>query len=94
MMTYRHVTVSMRIEHHVSALLAHGRATLHMWQQRRQARHDLRSLVYLDEWRLTDLGINRWAAVHEAQRPFWRPLALDGIYGEGPHARQTPGQPV
>jgi len=87
-------TVSIHVGHGLDALLAQGRATLATWQHRRQERRTLRSLLRLDEWMLTDLGINRCAAVHEAQRPFWRPLALDGVYGEGPHAWQTPSQSV
>jgi uncharacterized protein YjiS (DUF1127 family) len=88
MMTYRPVTVSMRIEHHVSALLAHGRATLHTWQHRRQTRHDLRSLLRLDDWMLADLGYNRWEVAEETRRPFWQPLAPHFVAGEIPYARQ------
>ena len=79
-------TVSIHIGHGLDARLAQGRATLATWQHRRQERRTLRSLLRLDEWMLADLGVNRFAAAHEARRPFWHPLALDAVYGGGPHA--------
>ena len=88
MMTSYHTIVPLRVGQHCSALLAHGCATLHRWQHRRQARHDLRSLLRLDDWMLTDLGYNRWAVAEETRRPFWQPLALPFVAGEVPHARQ------
>ena len=88
MMTSRHATVPMRVGQHFSALLAQGRDMLHTWQHRRQARHDLRSLLRLDDWMLTDLGYNRWAVTEETHRPFWHPLAPPFGAGEVPHARQ------
>ena len=88
MMTYRHATVPLRVGQHFSALLAHGRTTLHRWQHRRQARHDLRCLLCLDDWMLTDLGYNRFAVAEETRRPFWQPFAPPFVVGEVPYARQ------
>jgi uncharacterized protein YjiS (DUF1127 family) len=93
-MTSQSWTVPTRRGHRLDTLVAHGRATLATWQHRRRERRTLRALVRLEEWVLTDLGVNRFAAAQEARRPFWQPLALDGVYGKGPHAWQTPSPPV
>ena len=88
MMTSHHVTGSMRLEQHVAAFLAHGRATLHTWQHRRQTRHDFRALLRSDDWLLTDLGYTRWAVAEETRRPFWQPVAPHFVAGEILHVRQ------
>lgn len=43
-------------------------ALLDVWARRR---HDRRVLAELDERLLRDIGIDRQAALREAERPFW-----------------------
>ena len=40
------------------------------WQERSRSR---RALLQLDDRSLSDIGVSRADAVHEAQTPFWRP---------------------
>jgi uncharacterized protein YjiS (DUF1127 family) len=61
---------SKSIRQNVLSLLARSLATLHLWQQRRHGRRDLRGL---DDRMLRDIGLNRAEAEREARKPFWRP---------------------
>lgn len=40
------------------------------WRQRARSRRDL---LWLSEDQLRDIGIDRYAALEEARKPFWRP---------------------
>lgn len=40
------------------------------WRQRARSRRDL---LWLSEDQLRDIGIDRYAALEEAHKPFWRP---------------------
>ncbi len=44
--------------------------TLLMWTERASSRRDL---MKLDHRQLKDIGVSRFDAVTEAQKPFWRP---------------------
>jgi len=76
MMTYRNGTVPTHVWPRLYSLLAHGHATLHTWQHRREERRALRDLLRLDDWLLADIGRDRAAVAWEARRPFWQPLAM------------------
>ena len=79
MMRYQNCTVPASVGQRIYSLLAHGRDTLHTWQQRRRERHYLRCLLSVDDRLLADMGLNRFAVAWEAQRPFWKPLATSDI---------------
>ena len=93
MPTHRHGIVPGRVWHIMRSLLAHGRAMLRTWQQRRAERHDLCCLLRWDDRLLADIGLNRCAVAREARRPFWHPLAPALAHGSVHHARQRPNDP-
>ena len=93
MPTHRHGMVPARVWHIIRSVLAHGRATLRTWQQRRAERHHLRCLLRWDDRLLADIGLNRYAVAREARRPFWHPLAPALAHGSVHHARQRPNDP-
>ena len=93
MPTHRHGMIHARVWHIIRSVLAHGRATLRTWQQRRAERHHLRCLLRWDDRLLADIGLNRYAVAREARRPFWHPLAPALAHGSVHHARQRPNDP-
>jgi uncharacterized protein YjiS (DUF1127 family) len=93
MPTHRHGSVPARVWHIIRSVLAHGRATLRTWQQRRAERHHLRCLLRWDDRLLADIGLNRDAVAREARRPFWHPFAPALAHGSVHHARQKPNDP-
>ncbi len=66
MSTYTHESM---INHHESGLLSQIGATLHVWQQRYQAR---RELANWSERELHDIGISWSDIAYETEKPFWR----------------------
>ena len=93
MPTHRHGIVPARVWHIIRSVLAHGRATLRTWQQRRAERHHLRCLLTWDDRLLADIGLNRCAVAREARRPFWQPFAPDLAHGSVHHSRHRPSDP-
>jgi len=81
MTTHQRVIVSASVWHIIRVRLAHSRDTLRPWQQCRAERHYLRCLLRWDDRLLADIGLDRFAVVWEASRPFWKPLAPDFVHG-------------
>jgi uncharacterized protein YjiS (DUF1127 family) len=93
MTTHQQVIVSARVWQLIRVRLAHGRATLRTWQQRRAERHYLRCLLSLDDRLLADIGLNRFAVAWEARRPFWKPLVPDFVHGSVHNTQHKPSDP-
>ena len=55
--------------HHVNAVWAGLRETVHLWRQRYQSRQEL---ARWSERELHDIGMSWSEVVHEIEKPFWR----------------------
>ena len=56
-------------QHRLSGFLSGVRAALHEWRRRRNGRLQL---ARLDERMLRDIGLTRFDAEYEINKPFWR----------------------
>ena len=56
--------------HRVTAAMAATAKTVLLWVLRRRQR---RSLAELDDHMLRDIGLDRYQALREAAKPFWKP---------------------
>lgn len=56
----------------LAGLIDEATGTVRIWLIRHRTRRALRDIAEWNAYRLTDIGLSRAEAFHEASKPFWR----------------------